>query len=109
VFDSEYFRTVLQADVDLAGGSAVVALNLVSGRSYRLRSVVAVHGGIVAFEAYTPRIDPSHEEPRWKAEIPEGETAAETHRAVVAYECIADVTITPVRPSGAPKIGFARP
>lgn len=108
MFDSEYFRTVLQADVDLAGGSAIVVLNLVSGRSYRLRSVVAVHGGIVAFEAYTPRIDPSHEEPRWKAEASDGE-AAETHRAVVAYECIADVTITPVRPASAPKIGFARP
>ena len=54
MFDSEYFRTVLQTDVEAAGASAVVALHLVNGRSYRLRSVVAVQSGLVTLEVYQP-------------------------------------------------------
>lgn len=110
MFDSEYFRTNLQADVDAAGGNAVVSMNFLSGRSYRLRSVVAVHAGVVALEVYQGAVDgPAHRQPRWKAEAKDGETLPETHRSVVAYESIADVTVTPVRSASSPSIGFVRP
>ena len=109
MFDSEYFRTALQADVDAAGGNAVVAMNFVNGRSYRLRSVVAVQAGVVVLEIYQGAVDgPAHRQPRWKAEAKDGETMPETHRAVVSYESIADVTVTPVKTSAAPSIGFLR-
>lgn len=108
MFDSEYFRTVLQTDVEAAGASAVVALHLVNGRSYRLRSVVAVQNGLVTLEVYEPGGDETHRRARWKAEPHAGTDPLETHRAVVAYESIADVTIT-ASVDDRRAIGFARP
>ena len=108
MFDSEYFRTVLQTDVDAVGGSATVAVHLASGRTHRLRSVLAVHNAYVTLEAYRPRIDEPTREPRWKADAG-GAGAHETERAIVAYESIEDVTITVARPDASSGIGFARP
>ena len=108
MFDSEYFRTVLQADVEAVGGSAVVALHLVNGRSYRLRSVLTVQTGLVALEAYEPGSDEVHRRARWKAEARPSEDALETHRAVVAYESIADVTITAAGAEDRRSIRFRR-
>ncbi|GAC1614191.1 MAG: hypothetical protein NVS4B3_28590 [Gemmatimonadaceae bacterium] len=107
MFDSEYFRTVLQADVDALGGNAVVEVHLLSGQSYRLRSVASVHNGYVTFEGYQTRGDEPRRKPRWKEEISEGKSPHETERTVVAYESIANVIITAVRPDHAPRIGFA--
>ncbi|GAC1659084.1 MAG: hypothetical protein NVS4B3_26960 [Gemmatimonadaceae bacterium] len=107
MFDSEYFRTVLQADVDAMGGGAVVEVHLVSGESHRVRAVVSVHGGYVTFESYQTRGDEPRRKPRWKEEIAEGRPPHETERAVIAYESIADVVITGVRPDHTPRIGFA--
>ena len=109
MFDSEYFRTVLQADVDALGGSAVVALHLLSGRRHRLRAVTSVHSGYVTVEAYQSHAAEPTREPRWKAELKAGGITHETERAVIAYESIADVTITAARPEGASSIGFGRP
>jgi hypothetical protein len=109
VFDSEYFRTALQTDVDAVGGSAVVAVHLVGGRSHRLRSVLGVHAGYVTAEAYQPRGDEPGQEPRWREEPrPGGAPPRATQRVVVAYESIADVTITAARPDNAAGIGFGR-
>jgi hypothetical protein len=108
VLDSEYFRTALQADVDAAGGSAVVAVHLVGGRTHRLRSVVAVHAGYVTAEAYQSRGDAPVREPRWREESAGGAPTHPTERTVIAYESIADVTITPARPDAAGAIGFGR-
>ncbi|HET7456353.1 MAG TPA: hypothetical protein VFJ74_01790 [Gemmatimonadaceae bacterium] len=110
MFDSEYFRTILHADVDAVGGSAVVELHLLNGRTHTLRSVLSVHSGYATCEAYRTRGDmPVGRELLWKAPPREGEAAAETFRAVVAYESVATVSITAAAPSSAPKIGFARP
>ncbi len=107
MFDSEYFRTVLQTDVDALGGSAIVALHLVGGRTHRLRSVVAVHAGYVTAEAYQSRGDAPVREPRWREQTPHG-APHPTERVVIGYESIADVTITEARPDGAGGIGFGR-
>ena len=108
MFDSEYFRTLLQADVEAAGGSAVVALHLINGRSYRLRSVLGVERSLVTLEVYEPGNDEVHRRARWKAEARAGEDALETHRAVVAYESITDVTITAAGGEDRRSIGFGR-
>ena len=108
MLDSEYFRTALQADVDAAGGSAVVTVHLVGGRTHRLRSVVAVHAGYVTAEAYQSRAEMPVREPRWREEPGRGGAAHPIERAVIAYESIADVTITPARAEAGSGIGFGR-
>jgi len=108
VFDSEYFRTSLQADVDAMGGQAVVELYLLTGRTHRLRSVLSVHSGYVTFEAYQPRVDEPTREPRWKEEPRPGTALHQTQRAVVSYESIATVAITSAHSADAPGIGFGR-
>ena len=107
MFDSEYFRTILQRDVDALGGSAVVEMSLLNGRVHHLQSVLSVQGGYVTVEMYRARTDVSSEEPRWKAEQKAGGgTHHDTLRAAVSYESIAAVTITAVRPATAARIGF---
>jgi len=108
VFDSEYFRTILQADVNAMGGNAVVDLHLLNGLTHRLHSVVSVQGGYVTLVSFQHRgEDPLLSKPRWQEEAGEGKSAHETQRAVVAYESIASVTVTPVRAASTPRIGFA--
>lgn len=108
MFDSEYFRDALQTDVDAVGESAVVALHLVNGRSYRLRSVVGVQSGLVTLEVYGPGSGEGNRRARWKAETGGGADALETLRAVVSYESIADVTITGSAAEDQRSIGFGR-
>ena len=108
MLDSEYFRTALQADVDAAGGTAVVTVHLVGGRSHRMRAVVAVHAGYVTAEAYQLRGDAPVREPRWREEAGSGAPPYPTERVVIAYESIADVTITAARADSAGAIGFGR-
>ena len=108
MFDSEYFRTALQADVDALGGSAVVAVHLIGGRTHRLRGVVGVHAGYVTAEAFQQRVDQSAREPRWGEQPGAGGSGHPTERAVIAYESIADVTIAAVRPENGSGIGFGR-
>ena len=108
MFDSEYFRTSLQADVDAMGGQAVVEIHLLTGRMHRVRLVLSVHSGYVTFEAYQPRVDEPTREPRWKEEPRPGTAPYPTQRAVVSYESIATVAITSAQSADAPGIGFGR-
>ncbi|HKG91829.1 MAG TPA: hypothetical protein VKA84_08065, partial [Gemmatimonadaceae bacterium] len=66
MFDSEYFRTTLQREVDAVGGGAVVELSLLNGRTHHLQSVLSVQSGYVTLEVYRASIDRPLEEPRWK-------------------------------------------
>jgi hypothetical protein len=107
VFDSEYFRTILQADVNAMGGHAVVELYLLNGLTHRLHSVVSVQSGYVTLESHQSRGDDSlTSKPRWKEERGEGKSPLETQRVVVAYESIANIVITATRPTAASRIGF---
>jgi len=109
MFDSEYFRTVLHADVDAVGGSAVVEVHLLNGRSHALRSVLSIHNGYATCEAFRTHGDQPLRERRWKETARDGEPPAETFRVVFSYESVATVSITPAAPANAPRIGFARP
>jgi hypothetical protein len=107
VFDSEYFRTTLQSDVDAAEGPVLVELHLTAGQVLRLRSVLAVHTEYVTLEAYQDeRVEGMHP-PRWKAEALPGQRLPPTLRAVVAYGGIVALTITP-EAEGLPRAGFLR-
>jgi hypothetical protein len=107
VFDSEYFRTILQADVNAMGGNAIVDLHLLNGLTHRLHSVVSVHSGYVTLVSFQNRgEDALVSTPRWQEERGEGKSPHETLRAVVAYESIASITVTPTRATSAPRIGF---
>ncbi|HEU4630719.1 MAG TPA: hypothetical protein VFS08_13290 [Gemmatimonadaceae bacterium] len=107
MFDSEYFRTTLQADVDATAGPAVVELYLSTGHMLRLRSVLAVHTEYVTLEAYQDERVEGLRPPRWKAEALPGQSLPPTLRAVVAYGGIVALTITP-EPDAASRAGFVR-
>jgi hypothetical protein len=108
VIDSEYFRTILQTNVDQMGGAAIVELHMVGGRTHRLRSVVAVHGGYVTLEVYRGRGESASAGSHWRGKTAKSEPGLETLRAVVSYESVVDVTITAAT-SGSSGIGFGAP
>jgi hypothetical protein len=91
MFDETYFRTTLLEDVKASGGNPIVELQLVSGHSHRVRSVVQVGTGTVTLETYLTKGDLAHERPRFGDA--EGVAAGDTFRAVIAYESIAAVIL----------------
>ena len=66
MIDSEYFRTILQTQVDQIGGDAIVELHLLSGRAHRLRSVAGVQGGYVILDVYRGRGEHGSGEGYWR-------------------------------------------
>jgi hypothetical protein len=104
MFDANYFRTLLQRDVEAAGGSPIVELLLVGGHTHRVRSVLAVEDGRVTFEAYHMKGDLTHQRPRFG----QGTAAAhETFRVVVSCESIVAVVLDPAPAPARSRTGFA--
>ena len=104
MFNASYFRDMLQRDVQAAGGSPVVELYLVSGHSYRVRTVVDVAENWFTVEAYLVKGDLAHHRPRF------GGTDGEPHeifRAVVSYESIVSVVFDPAPVQARTRAGFA--
>ena len=104
MFDANYFRTLLQRDVEAAGGSPIVDLVLVGGHAHRVRSVLAVDEGRVTFEAYQMRGDLAHQRPRFGES---SSTPYETFRVVVSCESIVAVVLdpSPTQPKSRPGFG----
>lgn len=107
LIDSEYFRTILQTHVDQLGGEAVVELHLVGARTHRLRAVLAVQGGYVTLEVYRARSDGGAGGGHWRGKAAAPKADRETLQAVVPYESIVDVTVSPAA-GGTVEIGFAQ-
>lgn len=91
MFDESYFRQTLLDDVSHAGGHPVVEVQLLSGHSHRVRSVVLVGAGTVTLETYLTKGDLAHERPRFG--IADGNSEGDTFRTVIAYESIAAVIL----------------
>lgn len=91
MFDENYFRKTLLEDVSDAGGHPVVEVQLMSGHSHRVRSVVQVGTGTVTLETYVTKGDLAHERPRFG--IAESSAEGDTFRAIIAYESIAAVIL----------------
>lgn len=106
MFDSEYFRTTLSADVEATNPEATVEVHLLNGHTLRLRSVLAVHSEYVAFEVYrAPRNEGTHHA-RWHGVGVAMAEGGETLRATVSYQAVAAVTVIPPRGSGEVRVGF---
>ena len=105
MFDAEYFRTTLLADVAATGSNASVELHLRNGRALRLRTVLDAGSGLVAVEVFLSR-DEGTRPPRWQEEAAAGRPLA-TFRATIAYEAIAAVTVSDAQAAAGPRVGFA--
>ncbi len=88
MFDAEYFRTILQRDVEAMDGDPVVEVQLTSGHTHRIRGVIDTGAGFVTLEAFQVKGDLSHERPRFG-----GASTSDTVRVVVSYESIAAVVV----------------
>ncbi|MDQ2665340.1 MAG: hypothetical protein M3Z05_04950 [Gemmatimonadota bacterium] len=106
MFDESYFRNTLPADVKETGGQPVVEVQLVSGHSHRVRSIIQVGSGTVTLETYLSKGDLAHERPRFG--VADGEAVqGDTFRAVIAYESIAAVVLDPSPSHVRARPGFA--
>jgi hypothetical protein len=104
MFDADYFRKTLPQDLKAAGGKPVVEVVVLSGHSYRVRSILGTEDGYVTLEAYLVKADLAHYRPLF------GGTDNEPHerfRAVVSYEAIAAVVLDPSEAQARVRPGFA--
>ena len=104
MFDAYYFRKSLPHDVKATGGKPVVEVVMLSGHSYRVRSIVDVDDGRVTLEAYLVKADLAHHRPLF------GGTEGEPHerfRVVVSYDAIASVVLDSSEAQTRVRPGFA--
>ena len=104
MFDADYFRKTLPQDLKATGGTPVVEVVMLSGHSYRVRSIVDPADGHVTLEAYLVKADLAHHRPLF------GGTQNEPHerfRAVVSYDAFAAVVIDPSEAQARVRPGFA--
>lgn len=103
MFDANYFRTALPADLEATGGSPVVELSLANGHIHRVRSLVDIGQGYVTLLVHPTRGDLSHERPRYGAVAGTGDAV----RVAVAYDSIAAVLFDPAPDQVKARPGFA--
>lgn len=106
MLDARYFRDQLPRDLTTAGERAVLEVRLLGGQSHRVRAVAAIADGYVTLAHYQRRGDDAIRTAEWQDEIFGGTTPHEVDHAVVPYESILDVLITPGRPTPGPRMGF---
>lgn len=106
MLDADYFRTQLPLDLASAGDRAVLEVRLLGGQSHRVRAVRAVADGYVTLEHYQRRDDAAIRTAEWQDEVFGGTSPHDVDRAVVPYESILDVLVTPGRATPAPRMGF---
>ena len=106
MIDATYFRTRLAADVKDFAQPPIVELHLTNRQLHRLRGVLEVQEGYLIVEAYRTRTEESLAKRDEAEETFGGASKSEVERAIVAYESVAQVIITPSKPAGSPRIGF---
>jgi hypothetical protein len=108
VFDAGYFRTGLPSQLEAAGPEPSVEIHLVNGQAHRVRSLVEAADGYAVLEVYQRRAEMSGVKAHWRGSAAGAASnpLEETQRAVVAYESIAQIVITPTQSVEAVKIGF---
>lgn len=106
MIDSTYFRSRLAADIGAFEAPPIVEVHLTNRQLHRLRNVLEVQEGYVIIEAYRTRTDDTLVKREDAEEVFGGMNEHEVERAIIAYESVAQVLITPSKPGGAPKIGF---
>lgn len=106
MFDSEFFRTTLDTDVQATDAAAAVEVHLQNGHTLRVRSVLTVHSEYVTLEAYRGPRGEGTDSTKWHGVGVAMAGGGETLRAVVSYQAIVAVTIVPPRGTGEVRVGF---
>lgn len=110
VFDATNFRNALVARADASGAGAIVEIHLVNGHAHRVRSIVEIADGYVVLEVYQRRPEMSGMQTHWHgAAQPAAAAPNEIHHAVITYESIANLLITPAEDKASSRIGFSAP
>jgi hypothetical protein len=109
VFDATYFKKGITAHVEGAGAEPNVDIHMVNGHAHRVRSVVEVSDGYVVLEIYQRRPEMSGMRSPWQGATTAAKSPNEVHTAVVSYESITQVVITPAEDKSASRIGFSAP
>ena len=106
MIDTTYFRKGLAAHADASGAETTVEVHLVNGHAHRVRSVVEVTDGYVVLEVYQRRPEMSGMQTHWHGAAPPAAPPNEIHHAVISYESIAELVITPAEGKASSRIGF---
>ncbi len=106
MFDETYFTSILPQDVVAAGGHPIVEVQLISGHSHRIRSVLDTSSLRVTLETYLAKGDLAHERPRF-GDTDSGTVPRETFRTVVAYQSIVAIVFDPSESPARVRPGFA--
>lgn len=109
MFDASYFRDVLAGHAQAAGNEPVVEVHLTSGQGHRVRSIDEVTDGYVLLEVYQRRPEMTGARSHWVGDSDASTGPNEVHRAVIAYEGIAQIVITPSENRSTSRIGFNAP
>lgn len=106
MFDVTFFRTALPAQASAAGAAATVELHLLNGQAHRLRAIRNVTDGYVELEVYRRRVEGAGSKSHWAGEAATKSEPDETQYAMVSFESIAQVVITPAESVASARIGF---
>ena len=106
MFDASYFRDTLGEHATAAGAEALVEIHLTSGQGHRVRSIDEVTDGYVVLAVYQRRPEMTGGRSHWIGDAESTNGPNEIHRAVIAYESISQIVITPSESKTASRIGF---
>lgn len=109
MFDATNFRNGLVAHADASGAGATVEVHLINGHAHRVRSIIEITDGYVVLEVYQRRPEMSGMQTHWHGAAPPAAAPNETHHAVITYESIAELLITPAEGKASSRIGFSAP
>lgn len=107
VFDKSYFQSGLPAHIKAAGEEPTVEVHLLNGQGHRVRSVIEATDGYVVLEAYQRRAEITGTKGRWQTGKATEGGVGEIHHAIVSYDSISQVVITPSEAVEGPRIGFS--
>ncbi len=106
MFDKSYFESMLAQHIRAAGAEPTVEVHLSNGQGHRVRSVIEAADGYVVLEAYQRRAEITGTHGRWQNDKDPAVKPSEIHHAIVSYDSILQVVITPTETTEGPRIGF---
>src|SRR6185436_12070792 len=106
VFDATYFKKTFPTHVQAAGAEATVEVHLLNGQAHRVRSIVEVADGYVVLEVYQRRPEMTGARLHWQGASAGAAAPNEIHQAMVSYEGITQLVVTPAEDKAISRIGF---
>ncbi len=97
---------MLAQHIRAAGAEPTVEVHLSNGQGHRVRSVIEAADGYVVLEAYQRRAEITGTHGRWQNDKDPAVKPSEIHHAIVSYDSILQVVITPTETTEGPRIGF---